>query len=437
MINDIINKRTLMKNLIKVLLPILIIILISILFINWSFFKKKKKVQPITLKVMWWGGQTRHDKTLKVIDMFEEQNPEIKIEPIYTSWDGYWDKLAPLVASNEMPDVVQMTIQNMPQFAEKGLLADLGAINTIDLSDMDRIFKELGSLEGKFLGVTLGANAPCLIYNKNIFDKAGVSYPDDQWTWEDLEKKADRINAKLGIAGVNSIIRDYNDFEVFARERGETIYSIDNKVGFSQKTLVDFLELGQRMIKSGGMESMKVTMEFRSNEENTSYAHGKAAMMFLWSNKIVGVKKTLGKDSEIVVYPGPNSFDKGMYIKPGLFFCIARSSKYQEQAGKFVDFFVNNIGANIVLDAERGIPVFSNVRRALSENADSQNKKIFEFMDKLGKLANNPMDRNFPVEDREVKVIMRNTMEEVGLDRISANEGAKKIIGEWNKVLLK
>ena len=437
MINDIMDKREVMNRRIIFLLPVLVIIMTCIIFINWSFFKKKKKDQPITLKVMWWGGQTRHDKTLKVIDIFEEQNPLIKIEPIYTSWDGYWDKLTPLVAANEMPDVVQMTIQNMPQFAEKNLLADLSMIKSIDLSDMDKVFKELGSLDGKFLGITLGANAPCLIYNKDIFDKAGVSYPDDKWTWDDLEKKANQIYLKLGITGVNSIIRDYNDFEVFAREKGETIYSKNNRVGFTQKTLADFLALGQRMIRSGGMESMKVTMEFRSNEENTPYAHGRSAMMFLWSNKIVGVKKTLGKDSEIIVYPGPDSFNKGMYIKPGLFFCIARSSKYWEQAGKFVNFFVNDINANLVLDAERGIPVFPNVRKALSENADSQNKKIFEFMDKLGKLADNPMDRNFPVEDREVKVIMRNIMEEVGLDRISPIEGAKKIIDEWNKVFLK
>lgn len=426
-----------MKKVLKILLPFLVIILICLFFTNCDLLKKKEKKSTITLKVMWWGGETRHNKTLKVIEMYEKQNPNIKIEPIYTSWDGYFDKLGPLVASNEMPDVLQMTIQNMPQYAEKDLLADLNMIKSLDLSDMDRVFIELGSLDKKLLGVTMGANAPCLIYNKDIFNKAGVNCPDESWTWDDLEKKVKEIKTKTGLTGVNSTIRDYNDFEVFARERGETLYSKENKAGFSQKTLLDFLVLGHRMIKSGGMESMKVTMEFRSNEENTPYARGEAAMMFLWSNRIVGVKKTLGKDSEIMIYPGPNSYSKGMYIKPGLFFCIAKSSKYQEEAGKFVDFFANDIKANIILDAERGIPVFSKVRKALSDNADTQNKKIFEFMDRLGKYANNPMETNFPVEDRGVKIIMRNVMEEVGLNRISAEEGAKKIIEEWNKIFSK
>ena len=182
------------------------------------------------------------------------------------------------------------------------------------------------------------------------------------------------------------------------------------------------------------MEPMKVTMEFRSNEENTPYARGEAAMMFLWSNKIVGVKKTLKKDSEIVAYPGPNSLKKGMYIKPGTFYCISKKSVDTEAAGKFVDFFVNNIDANLILQGDRGVPVFSKVRKALAENADSQDKKIMEFMDYLGKNSSNPMETNFPSQDREVKVIMRNIMEEVGLNRITPEEGAKKVIQEWSDI---
>jgi multiple sugar transport system substrate-binding protein len=424
-----------MKKIIKASVFVLFAVLIGIVLTGMGQSEEGAADEQITLKVIWWGGQTRHDKTLQVIEMFEEQNPDIKIEPIYLSWDGYWEKLATLVASNEIPDVIQMTIQNMPQYAEKGLLADLRTIDSLDLRDMDKVFMDIGSIDAELLAVTLGANAPCLIYNKAIFDEAGLDYPDDTWTWEDLEKISTAIHDKLGITGINSIIRDYNDFEVYAREMGETIYTKNNQVGFTQGTLKDFMELGQRMIKSGVMEPMEVTMEVRSNEENTPYARGDAAMMFLWSNKIGGVRNTLGQDSELLVYPGPDSYEKGMYIKPGLFFSVARSSKYMEQAGRFIDFFVNNIEANMILNADRGIPVFSKVREALAENTDTQTKKIFAFMDLLGKKSSNPMDTNFPTADREVKLIMRNTMEEVGLGRISPEEGAQKVIEEWEAVL--
>lgn len=42
--------------------------------------------EEITLRIAWWGDQTRHDLTNEVIEMFTEQNPHIKLEPEYASW---------------------------------------------------------------------------------------------------------------------------------------------------------------------------------------------------------------------------------------------------------------------------------------------------------------------------------------------------------------
>ena len=50
--------------------------------------------EPVTLRILWWGSQTRHDLTMAAIEKFMEKNPDIKIEPEYTSWDGYWEKVA-------------------------------------------------------------------------------------------------------------------------------------------------------------------------------------------------------------------------------------------------------------------------------------------------------------------------------------------------------
>lgn len=50
--------------------------------------------EPVTLRVTWWGSQTRHDLTMAAIQKFEEKYSNIKVEPEFTSWDGYWSKLA-------------------------------------------------------------------------------------------------------------------------------------------------------------------------------------------------------------------------------------------------------------------------------------------------------------------------------------------------------
>ncbi|WP_454857838.1 hypothetical protein [Promicromonospora soli] len=46
--------------------------------------------EPVTLRVTWWGGDTRHARTQEVFDLFEEKYPDITIEPEFSDWTGYW-----------------------------------------------------------------------------------------------------------------------------------------------------------------------------------------------------------------------------------------------------------------------------------------------------------------------------------------------------------
>jgi len=62
---------------------------------------------PVTLKILWWGGQARHDKTLKVLDLHQAAHPNVSFEPTYIAWTEYWDKLAALAAAEDLPDIYQ------------------------------------------------------------------------------------------------------------------------------------------------------------------------------------------------------------------------------------------------------------------------------------------------------------------------------------------
>ena len=62
----------------------------------------------ITIKFTWWGNQSRHDYTQKILDKYTELHPNVKFEAIPAGWDGYFDKLSTQAASGSMPDIVQM-----------------------------------------------------------------------------------------------------------------------------------------------------------------------------------------------------------------------------------------------------------------------------------------------------------------------------------------
>ena len=60
-----------------------------------------------TLSFMWWGSDTRHQLTIEVIEKYEELTG-LDIEYEYYDGSGYWTQYQAKMASNSLPDVVQM-----------------------------------------------------------------------------------------------------------------------------------------------------------------------------------------------------------------------------------------------------------------------------------------------------------------------------------------
>ncbi len=76
----------------------------------------KSDGDQVELRMVWWGSQDRHDRTLKVIDQYMEENPHVTISPEFTGWDGYWEKMATQAAGGNLPDIVQMDYKYLSEY---------------------------------------------------------------------------------------------------------------------------------------------------------------------------------------------------------------------------------------------------------------------------------------------------------------------------------
>ena len=133
------------------------------------------------------------------IKTFEVTHPDIKVELILTDEllddesqgiftdDGvYLDKS--LVKLARSVDVVSWNIQ--PDFVPDGLLLDLEPLIAVD-EDFDATDFYPGTLEqyqwdGGIWGVPLNASYLLIYYDKDLFDQAGIAYPEVGWSWDDL-----------------------------------------------------------------------------------------------------------------------------------------------------------------------------------------------------------------------------------------------------------
>ena len=118
----------------------------------------------------------QRDGMQAMCDAYTEQHPDVVIEVQVTSWDEYWTKLEAATMAKQAPDIFWMHTNEILKYADNGKLPDCSAIvETEHFSDIS-LANASGS-DGKLYAVPKDKDSVGLVYNKEMFDAAGVSYP--------------------------------------------------------------------------------------------------------------------------------------------------------------------------------------------------------------------------------------------------------------------
>lgn len=404
--------------------------------------KKSETPEKVTLRVAWWGNQERHDMTLKVMDMYKEKSAHVSFEAEYNDWTGYWDKLATQAAANSLPDIIQQDYAYLGQWSDKGLLEDLEPYTesgVLDVSDIGDSFLSGGRINGKLYGISLGTNALSMVYDPEVFEKAGVPAPSPEWTWKDFEQNLTKVYEKTKIQTHIPLLKDPKFLlEYFVREKGKSIFNKDGSaLGFDDKKIVvDMLEMVLRMVKSGVFINPETEVLAKTTEDDW-LVQGKATSGIYWSNFVVPMSDLAKKEFGVTLLPkSPDAVRPGLYLKPSMFFAITKSSENKEEAAKFVSYFVNDVEANKVLMANRGVPVPAKVREALKTEVAPAVRQTFDYISLAGNNSS-PIDPPEPQGAAEVTQLFKTLFEEVVFQKTTPEDAASRFMKEANDILAK
>ncbi len=172
---------------------------------------KTEKVLRIATS-MGYGGDNEYIRQ-RFTELFEFANPNIKLEFISTSDDRYMyggrpdpkekpqdpmEKLKEVMTGDNPPDVVMVGYDQLPELINNNMLKQLDqdiAKDKFDTSDIVPAviegIKKVGS--GKIYALAPTFYSSALIYNKKLFDEAGVQYPTDKMTWDQTFDLARRL----------------------------------------------------------------------------------------------------------------------------------------------------------------------------------------------------------------------------------------------------
>lgn len=154
---------------------------------------------PTTITFMGWEASALEtESVLNGIKMFEEKNPDIKVE--YTPINGtYSEKLLTMIAGDAAPDTFFMGTGDYRNFQIKGVLMDLTDRFNEEYTLDEFIPSSIAvmQIDGRIYGVSSCTVSPAIYYNADIFDAAGVEYPPKDpakaWTWEQFVENCQKL----------------------------------------------------------------------------------------------------------------------------------------------------------------------------------------------------------------------------------------------------
>jgi multiple sugar transport system substrate-binding protein len=120
---------------------------------------------------------------------FHQQHPNITIDLQYVNSDYALQKVTVALQGNKQPDISYQYGTNMPQLATAPKLVDLTSRVHAAGFNWDDFFpgeQAVATVNGKIYGVPALVDNLAVVYNKDLFAKAGLQDPGPDWTWSDL-----------------------------------------------------------------------------------------------------------------------------------------------------------------------------------------------------------------------------------------------------------
>ena len=157
-----------------------------------------------------------------LIEAFEDEHPDVSIElELLPTDEGYVQRLLTARLGDDLPDMIAHGDVFTEQFADAEITTDLTphleasdvlSVDFFSPAFMDVYEVKTGAYAGEIHALPQGADAIVLYYNKDHFDEAGLDYPDDTWSYEDLVAAAEQLTTddRWGFAETPSWHARYN-----------------------------------------------------------------------------------------------------------------------------------------------------------------------------------------------------------------------------------
>ena len=291
----------------------------------------------------------------QLADSFEAET-NIHVDIQVNGWSDYWTALEAAATGGSLPDTFWMHSNNIYYYAANDQLLDLTSFingsESIDMANYPEGLVQIYNLNGKQYGIPKDYDTIGLWYNKTMFDAAGVAYPNDTWTWDDMKAAAKKLTKADGSQyGVLSPLHSQEGYYNFVYQNGGTIVTADRKSGYDDPKTIEAMEYCFNLVREG--LSPAITDDAARGE---AFQNGLVAMALFGSWNLSGFAANdfIVKNCDVAVLPKSNNGGRASIFN-GLGNAIAANTKHPEESWKWIEYLSNEAGQK--KQAELGIAI--------------------------------------------------------------------------------
>ncbi len=399
--------------------------------------------EEMTLRFSWWGGDARHEATLEAIELYESEHPGIKIEPEYSAFSGYYEKLVTQLSSGNAPDFFQVDQGWVAELAARGdVFADLGAFSeTIDLEQFsESMMEDYCTVEEQVSVLPFGYNGTVFLYNKTLLedwcDEDGKLQME---SWDDFIQIGKELHEKDPECYMTTAVTDgylrYILKPMLEQITEEIDVQDDFTLGFDAEQMTQAFEEFQKIFTEEVSQPYEEAVLYDTMQNNPLWLNGKLGGIFLFFSNID--TEIAGLDYDYGVAGMPMFEDaklSGQECCPSLMVAINKNvdEEKQQAAAEFIEWFLNSPEASRILGTVRGVPASASALDTLiSEDMLSPlMAEGIEISNATVSLKNGAYELN-----ASVKAVFVEYMEAVIYGVTTPEDASEEMIGELEKVL--
>ena len=313
---------------------------------------------------------------------FEAENENITIVLEPTAWGEYWTKLETAATGGSAADVFQMNGPNIYKYADAGVILSLDdyiASSGLDMGNYPAAMTSLYNVDGKQYGIPMDYDTIGLWYNKELFDAAGVAYPDESWTWEDLAAAAEKLtDADAGVYGIAAHYADQGGFFNTVPAAGGYILNDDATAsGFDQPGTIAGLKCWIDLMEKGYSPSQASLTE---NAEYIQFMSGKIAMLYAgdWFAATFVTDPAFAEKCDVTMLPTING-NRASCIH-GKANCVNAATKNADAAWAWVNYLSGDAANEALGNTGAAIPAHTAYSHLFFEQYPQYNMGVFSQM---------------------------------------------------------